>query len=174
MNGEKSKKTHFFGLYNSVQSRLYTYLLTIVHSRNDAEDILQETAILLWEKFDTYQAGTNFGAWALQVARLKALEYQRKHKSRVLFDMDFYTAVSNRAEDSLSDIDERSAALRFCLEKISESNLKLLTMRYKKDIPVKKIAQLTGRSANGLYQSFSKIFSVLRDCMDKYLARQTL
>jgi RNA polymerase sigma-70 factor (ECF subfamily) len=174
MNEEILKKSHFFGLYNSVQSRIYAYLLTIVHSRDDAEEVLQETAIILWEKFDTYQLGTNFGVWAVQIARFKALEYLRKHKSRMFFDEAFYNAISDQAEESSSDVDGRSEALRFCIKKIPENNLKLLAMRYKKDISIKRISQLTGRSANGLYQSFSKILSALRNCMDKYIAQQNL
>lgn len=174
MNNEKSKKSRFFGLYNSVQPRIYTYLLTIIHNRNDAEDVLQETATVLWEKFDAYQEGTSFGAWAVQIARLKALEYIRKHKSRMFFDDKFYDMISEKAEESSSDVHGRSEALHFCLKKIPDNSLKLLAMRYKKDISIKRISQLTGRSSNGLYQSFSKILNALRTCMDNYLARQTL
>lgn len=174
MNGEKSKKSRFFGLYNNVQSRIYTYLLTIIHNRNDAEDVLQETAAILWEKFDTYQEDTSFGAWAVQIARYKAFEYMRKHKSNMFFDEAFYNAISDQAAESSSDVHVRSEALRFCLKRIPENSLKLLTMRYKKDISIKGISQLTGRSANGLYQSFSRILNGLRNCMDKYLARQAI
>ena len=174
MNNELSRKSRFFGLYNSVQSRIYTYLLTMIHNRNDAEDVLQETATVLWEKFDTYQEGTSFGAWAIQIARLKSLEYMRKHKSRMFFDETFYQAVSEQVEKGSSDVHERSESLRFCLKKLPENSLRLLTMRYKKDIPIKRIAILMGRSPNGLYQSFSRILNVLHDCMGKYLTRQAL
>ena len=42
----------------------------------DAEDVLQEANLVLWRKFDQYQEGTNFFAWACQIIRYEVLKYQ--------------------------------------------------------------------------------------------------
>ncbi|HOM61894.1 MAG TPA: sigma-70 family RNA polymerase sigma factor [Anaerohalosphaeraceae bacterium] len=173
MDKERAKNLLFFKLYNSLQLRLYSYLLVLVHNSSDAEDILQETAAVLWEKFDQYQEGTNFASWAFSVARYKALQFLRTNKNtRMIFDADFYEKVSQYAQQVTEDADERAAALQQCLEKIPENGRKLLFMRYGKNIPIKKISQLTGRSDNSLYQHFWKIIQVLRACIEKKLTSQ--
>ncbi len=175
MKSDISKQARFFRHYNSVQVRLYSYLLTVVHNRNDAEDILQETAIVLWEKFDEFQEGTSFGAWAVRIAGFKALEFMRHNrKTRMFFDESFYESICQEAEESTVDVPERLEALHFCLNKVPDPSKKLLAMRYMKDIPIRRISHQTGRSAAGLYQTFTRLIGLLRDCMDKYIARETL
>ncbi|MCK5000210.1 MAG: sigma-70 family RNA polymerase sigma factor [Anaerohalosphaera sp.] len=175
MMDELSKQARFFKLYNSVQTRLYSYLYTVVHNRNDAEDLLQETATILWDKFDQFQEGTNFGAWAVRIARNKALEFMRRNKkTRMIFDSDFYNQVSEHAKKSSSDVNARSNALLFCLEKLPDKSKELLSMRYKKELTIKRISQLMDRSTNGLYQTYSKIIEALRNCIDKHLAQQEI
>lgn len=170
---ENDKKSRFFGLYNQVHVRLYGYLLAIVHNQTDAEDLLQDTAVVLWDKFDQFREGTNFGAWAVKIASNKAIDFVRKNRNtKMFFSEDFYTTVSQQALKDSFDDSEHSEAFGFCLDKLPENSRKLLSMRYKKGISIKHISRLTGRSANGLYQSFSRIISAMRECMTKYIARQ--
>jgi RNA polymerase sigma-70 factor (ECF subfamily) len=175
MNTDSQKSTRFFQLYNSVHTRAYSFLIILVHNHNDAEEILQETAAVLWEKFDTFEEGTNFGAWAIQIAKNKALEFLRNNqKTRMIFDNDVYTSISEIAETTSADTTDRVQALNFCMTRLGDQNRKLLYWRYRNNVSVKKIAQLTGRSLNGLYQSYSRIIELLRCCIQKKLAEMEL
>ncbi|MFC1766200.1 sigma-70 family RNA polymerase sigma factor, partial [Planctomycetota bacterium] len=121
MANQELKHIRFFRLYNSIQVRLYSYLLTVVHNRTDAEDLLQETAIFLWERFDQFEEGTSFGAWAIRISQYKALEFMRRNKkTRIVFDDDFYNKVSLCSLQSSSDVSEREEALRSCIKKLPE------------------------------------------------------
>ena len=42
------------------QRKLFGYILTLVPSRADAEDILQEASLTICEKFSSFEPGTNF------------------------------------------------------------------------------------------------------------------
>lgn len=171
---EKVPKSHrFFKLYNSVHARLYSFLLIVVHNHDDAEELLQETASILWEQFDRFEEGTNFGAWAVAVARNKALEFLRKNKkTREVFNESFYDQVSLYAQESSRDVSERAQALEICLGKLGHKDRDLLIMRYRKDISTKRISQMTGRSVNGLYQSFARIIGRLRRCITQQISVQ--
>ena len=169
---EDSRSSRFFKLYNPVQLRLYSYLLTIVHHPYDAEEVLQETSAILWEKFDQFEEGTSFKAWAISIARNCALAFMRKNKkTRMVFDESYYEKIAQFSEHASDDISDRVQALEHCLSKLSGRQKKLLVLRYNKDISIKRISQMTGRSINGLYQSFSYIIKGLRNCMTKYMTR---
>ena len=173
MNDEQTKAKRFFQLYNSVQLRLYSYLVIVLHNTNDAEDVLQETSIVLWEKFDDYQEGTNFGAWAIAIARNKSLRFMDNNKrTRQLFSNDFYKRVSELASISVGDVDQRSEALQICLEKVPDDGKELLTMKYTKEMSYQKISQYTGRSVNNLYSYFCKLNRALKICIEKRIEAQ--
>ena len=173
MDNEKTKSDRFFNLYNSVHLRLYSYLLTILHNSNDAEEVLQETASLLWGKFDEYQEGSNFGAWAVKIGRNKALQFLKKHKqTRRIFDDNFYDKVSQYAEKSSNEADARLKALKACVDKLPEHVKKLLSMKFTKEMSYRKISQQTGRTTNSLYQVFWKIMQTLKDCIERQLSYQ--
>lgn len=170
MDDEVLKSERFFRLYNSVSLRVHSYLMILVHNKDVADELLQETATVLWAKFGEYEEGTSFGAWAVSIARLKALEYFRdRKKSRMVFEQSFYEKVSEHAKELSGDFDERVEALKDCLDKVPENQKKLLSMRFKKDLKITKISQLTGRPLGSLYHLFSRVMSGLRNCVEKKL-----
>lgn len=171
---EITKQALFLKLYAGISNRIYSYLLIMLHNRESAEEVAQETAMILWSRFDEYEQGTNFGAWAITIARLKAFEFLRKRRqSHMIFDDRFYEQVSDRAGESSEDLPKRIDALNACLRKLSEKQIALLSMRFKKNISIKKIAQITGQPAGSLYHRFSRIHRGLRICVEKQLIQQT-
>jgi RNA polymerase sigma-70 factor (ECF subfamily) len=170
MEDEDLKSEQFFKLYNSVSTRVLSYLVIMVHNKDDAEELLQETATVLWTKFDEYEEDTNFGAWAVSIARLKALEFFRERKkTRMVFDDTFYEKVSDQAKELSGDLPVRIEALKNCIDKLSVNQKKLLSLRFRKDLAIKKISQLTGRPLGSLYHSFSRMIIGLRNCVEKQL-----
>lgn len=165
-----SKSATFFSLYNTVQGRLYTYILMLVHNRTAAEDIMQETASIMWDQFDQFQEGTNFGAWAFRIARNKSLEFLRENKkSRIVLQENFYHQIAGEAEKSLDDFSFRLQALELCSRKLNSDDRKLLRMRYQKSMPIKDIAQTMGLSSSAMYKKLVRIMGILRICISKTL-----
>jgi RNA polymerase sigma-70 factor (ECF subfamily) len=52
--------------------------MTLVFSHQDAEEVFQNTSVVLWNKFGEFQPGSNFFAWASQVAYYEVLNYMRQ------------------------------------------------------------------------------------------------
>lgn len=168
MCADSQKHIRFFQSYNGVHTSLYSFLLVVVHNKEDAEELLQETAAVLWEKFDSFQEGTHFGAWAIQIAKYKAMEFLRKNKrTRMIFDDAIYQAISEEAEKTPPEMSHYVQALNKCLGRLVEQDQKLLQLRYRKNLSIKRIAQMMGRSRSGLYQTYSRIFDLLRCCIQK-------
>ncbi|HDS85335.1 MAG TPA: sigma-70 family RNA polymerase sigma factor [Phycisphaerales bacterium] len=171
--GEPEKKAvSFFRLYTSIQSRLYAFILTMVHNEHDAEELLQETAVYLWEQFDQYEPGTNFWAWAACVARFRVLDFHKKNrKTRPLFDNQMYRELFEIADAVTEESSDRRHALKICMEKLKSSDQKLLQLRFDKSYSIQRIAQLTGRSRHGLYKTMARILGLVRECMQRTLAQ---
>ena len=163
-----SKNTRFFKLYNSIQAPLRSFILMIVHNENDADDVLQTTAGILWEKFDQYEPGTNFRAWAYKVAKNQSLVLLRKRrKTGMEFSDEIAEKIAEFAEKTPWSSHDRKKALSECMDKLNSTDQVLLQMRYQKNLAVKEIAGQTGRSINGFYKTLTRIHSVLKECIDR-------
>ena len=167
MEKKEIESARFFRLYNGAQKRVYSYLLMLVHNHSDAEDLLQETASILWEQFHKFDKQRSFAAWAIGIARNKALDFLKsKRHSRPLFNDEFYDDISKLAESESENTDKRFKALRSCVKKLSTLDQNIINLRFEKGIPVKKLSQDSGYSVDAIYKRISRIYVVLRQCVN--------
>ncbi len=68
-------------LYDRHAQVVYNLILRIVHTRESADDILQETFWQVWKKADDFRGGTA-AAWLYRIARNKSLDQLRRHGAR--------------------------------------------------------------------------------------------
>src|SRR6185295_20198322 len=90
------------------QRRIFGYLYTLVPDRHDAEDLLQETSLVICEKFHEFTPGTDFVAWACQIAwwRIRAAR-QKYARSKVVFDEKVLESVAQTAATMQVEISDR-------------------------------------------------------------------
>lgn len=163
----------FFQLFVGCQNHLYALILVMVHNESDAEDILQETAAIMWEKFGEFEAGRSFLAWGVGIARNKALDFHRKtQRSRARLGHKTYEQIIQRATHAADRIADRSEALKACQKKLKESDRRIIFMRYEKNLPIKTIADRLGLSTSGLYKNMSRILNLLQQCIKMTLAQK--
>jgi len=170
MDNNEPKSAQFFRYYNGAQKKLYAYLLMMVHNHSDAEDLLQETASALWEQYEQFDPNRNFAAWAIGIARNKAIDFLRqKRTTRPMFSDSFYEKMSTLAEEESQNVDRRLLALRACVKQLSADNQRLLRLRFEEGIPIKKLSQNSPSSPQALYKKISRIYTSLYNCIHRTL-----
>ena len=102
------------------QSRLRAFVRCLLVRSSDVDDLLQEINVVLWEKADEFQQGTDFWAWASQVARYKVLNQVRKYgRERVVFDEETLQQIIETSSRKLQQLDARQEALNHCLKQLA-------------------------------------------------------
>lgn len=160
----------FLRLFAQAQRRIHAYILALVYDTNTAADLLQEVNIVLWRKFDQYQAGTNFFAWAREIARFAVLRHRQINAGRiVMLDPQVLDELADRFADTMPPNDEdcRRQALDTCLQKLAEADRELILARYRPGASVKAIAERAERTVNSVSQSLSRIRRVLAECVER-------
>jgi RNA polymerase sigma-70 factor (ECF subfamily) len=163
------RQAEFVRLLTQHSSRIFGFVMALCVNRSDADDLFQNTSVLLWEKFDDFQPGTNFLAWACRIAYFEAL-YDRRKGRRVKTLSD--AAWEALAADALQVIDqpnERHEALADCLSKLSSRDRELLEHKYFSQRSVAEIAERYSKSVHSIYRSLSRIHSSLLHCMRRAL-----
>jgi RNA polymerase sigma-70 factor (ECF subfamily) len=167
------RMAEFVELYSRYYPRLQYYLMALLPSANDAADVLQESSLVLWEKFATYESGTNFYAWACKIARFQALKYRnRMGRSAKLLDDAVLEKLSEEAMGDEIDPAASLEALAYCLERLSERNRSLIRRRYQPNVSVREMAAEVGCSANALSKLLGKIRHLLMDCVERKLSSE--
>jgi RNA polymerase sigma-70 factor (ECF subfamily) len=78
----------FAAQYQQAYQRLTLVAVGVTGERSSAEDIVQEAAIIAFEKIEQFERGTNFSAWLAEIVRRCALNYRRKSNHRRTFAAD--------------------------------------------------------------------------------------
>jgi RNA polymerase sigma-70 factor (ECF subfamily) len=169
---QRERHSLFSELIASHQSELYGYIFAVVRDWQDADDLFQSLCVVLWRKFDSFQPGSCFLAWARQAARLEVSNYLRRKRSlncvsdRVLNTL---TAVSADAE---GDNAQHLVALRHCRAKLPVADEELLSLRYIDELSVLEIAERLQRLQPSISRSLNRIRHWLLNCVQLELAQQ--
>ena len=148
------------------QRRIFAYIHTLVPSRSDAEDILQEACVTICEKFDQFESGTNFYSWACQIAYWKVRAARKKYAtSKIIFNQEVLDVVVETRGQMEEDLDDRHEALSRCLQKLNERDRRMVLIRYESGNNVAEAAQACGRTIQGAYKALSRIRKALFDCV---------
>jgi len=163
------EQAEFVQLIAAGQRRLYAYILSMLPSPQHADDVLQETNVVLWEKMDTFEPGTNFNAWSFKIAYFQTKAYLKKHRrqSGVIFDAPMIERLASLAASHSDELEERHQTLRGCLAKLGDEDRDLIRRRYQDQRPVNEIAAALGRTAGALRQALYRIRGNLRRCIEQ-------
>ena len=170
---DSGKPEQFIDLYTRHQRRVYLYILTLIPNRADAEDILQETNLVLWQKFDEFRSGTNFFSWACRIAHYEVLKLRRR-KSRGMrfFTDEFLEDIAVEITADADMLETQYQALADCLEKLSDKDRDLIQRRYLPESSVKLVADQVGRSVDAVYKALNRIREALFECVDRTLSAE--
>lgn len=169
------KSKLFLRLFLQNERRLYAYVFTLLPNRADADDMLQETSLVMWDKFDPQNPPTDFTAWGCRIAYFKILDFHKRcHRSRVRFSQAMLERVAETAavQADVLQLDDRRAALAGCLEKLTPRDRELLVCRFADGATTQSTSEQTGRSVEAVYKALAKVRQALFECVQKALARE--
>ena len=168
---DPAKTEAFVRLHARYQQRVYSFILTLVPHDADAEDILQETGVVLWKKFDEFRPGSDFVRWANRIAYLEVLKYRRRHaQEKIRFDEELLKEIAAVTADMTDHLQQQQAALNSCLKKLSPQDRDLLERRYRRDATTRSAAEETGRPIGAVYKSLRRIMRNLLACVRREMS----
>ncbi len=149
------------------QTRIHTYILYHVPNRTDAEDILQDTIVVMLDKFSEFQEGTNFLAWGMTIARYKILSFKQKRRnSKLIFDDSMMALFENEiAVQMESAHKEETEVLKNCVGKLPPKHKIYLRLRYEQNLSYREIARQIDISMQAVYKTMTRIHVALLKCL---------
>lgn len=165
--------SEFVSLWTRYQPEVRRYVCILVPHVSDAEDVMQQTASRLWEKFEQYDPERPFVAWAIGFAYHEVLSSrQRKARDRLVFSEEILAQLDATIGEEASLLELRRRALDGCLEKLGAKERNLLLRRYSEHGAVQREAEQSRTSPHKLYYVIEKLRTRLLACIDDRMQQE--
>lgn len=161
--------------FTELQPGLRAFIGYLLNGAGGASDLTQDVNLVLWEKRDHFEAGTNFRAWAFTVARYEVLSHLRrirKEGKKVLFSAELVDRLAEEWQDESFDHEKHLVALEYCLEKLPSDDLDLMRARYRAHGGVERFAEKVGRNAGTLRLRLFRLRAALKRCVEKQIEEE--
>ncbi len=157
----------FLTLFLSSERELFRYVAALVPSVPEAEEIVQQTAIALWNKFDQYDARQPFTPWACRFALNIVKQWvARRQKWQSLLAEGLAEQLASRREELRPQFESRLTHLNACLEKLPVEQRGIVQGYYFQRQSVEAIAAEAKRSVEAIYKVLQRVRAMLRECIE--------
>ncbi|MCG8587081.1 MAG: sigma-70 family RNA polymerase sigma factor [Pirellulales bacterium] len=164
----------FARLFAAHHRRLFSYVRSMVPNRADADEVFQETCVVLWRKFADYDPERDFAPWALAVAhnQVRTWRHQVRRRSKIVFSDDLVQELAGEEALLCEELDRRSDFLEWCIGQLSPADRDLIAAYYDREEAPKDIARRLGQSVNAVYKAASRIRQTLFECIQRKIAAE--
>ena len=170
---ENQRHNQFLRAFTAHEPAIRAYVRRLVPSRADADDVMQEASVVLWEKFDSFRDGADFRAWAFGVARFEVLAWLRdKGRDRLVLDEAVVAKLAEETAEDEPHLQRQREALEACMAKVGPEQRALLMQAYQPESRIQDVAPGSGRTVPGFYQWLHRMRRILLDCIRRALAQE--
>ena len=159
-------------LLSSHQADLFRYIFALLPHEEDARDVLQETCVALYRKFEEYDADRPFLAWAYRFAFLEILKQrERSQRAGRLLSTDLLERLAQERTEHEPILQARLVALDACLKELPDVDRALIRKRYQTKARVEDLTAEFGPSRRTLFRKLERIRRILFECISRRVAK---
>lgn len=157
------------------QDTLFRYIFALLPQEADARDVLQETSLALFRKFDQYDSTRPFLPWAYRFAYLQVQKHREKNaRSPLLFREDVMDLIAQEHSRIAPQLDERLRLLDACLDKLAPKDKELVTCRYALRQSAEEMMERFTLSRRTLFRNLELLRQRLHECVNQHLQSEGL
>lgn len=162
----------FVLLFGQSQPDLRRYIYSLCHNMGDTEDILQETSLALWRKFEKYDSKQPFLNWSFRFAYYEVMKFREKQKKTHALCETTLKILAEEHADNLDILKAQRRVLEHCVAKLPEHEKELIELRYGQKLTITKINQMFSETGKKIYRAFERIRFKLYECVDLTLTEE--
>ena len=170
---QREQHDRFLRLFMAQEESLRVFVRSLLLSHDEEREVMQETAVVLWRKFEPEMTDEAFCRWAFGVARMEALAFRRdRARDRHSFGDNVYELLAETIVEQTEKLEAERRALDACLQTLPDEQLRLVQAAYAPGVKIDELAAQLGRTAMALYKTLHRIRLVLADCTRRRLAAE--
>ncbi len=150
-------KEHAFGeLLDVYQERLYWHIRKIVHTHENADDVLQNTFIRIYKSIGNFQEKSSLHTWMYRIAYNESIRFLNKNSKKRYDNIDQVSESNLEVlfEDEYFDGDEIQKKLNLIIDGFKEKQKRVFQMKYFDDLSFRQISDILNISESTLKSTY--------------------
>lgn len=152
-----TRREGFAVLVRQYSEPLYWKVRRIVLNHEDANDVLQNAFLKIWNNLDTFQGKSALSTWLYRIAINEALDFVRRQKnvnSATVSTEDEPGVAAWLMGDDYFDGDEAQARLQEAVARLPEVQRTVFTLKYFDELKYSEISKILDTSEGALKASY--------------------
>lgn len=153
---EATKEKAFTGIVKKYQEKLYWHIRRMVVDHDDADDVLQNVFIKVWNALANFREDSRLYTWLYKIATNECLTFldQQKRKSAVHLD-EVESGLSNKIKaDDGFDANKLEWKLQLAIQQLPEKQRLVFNLRYYEEMPYEEMSRILDTSEGALKASY--------------------
>jgi RNA polymerase sigma factor (sigma-70 family) len=160
-----TKEKAFTGIIKKYQEKLYWHVRRMVVEHEDANDVLQNVFIRVWNGLENFREDAQLYTWLYRIATNECLSFleQKKRKSTVSLG-DVETGLSNTIKaDKHFDPNKLEWKLQLAMQQLPEKQRIVFNLRYYDEMPYEEMSKVLETSEGALKASYHHAVKKIED-----------
>ena len=161
----ETKERAFTAIIKKYQEKLYWHIRRLVVEHEDANDVLQNVFIRVWNGLENFREDSQLYTWLYRIATNECLSYleQQKRKSALSFD-EMESGLSNKiVADKYFDPNKLEWKLQLAIQQLPEKQRVVFTLRYYDEMPYEEMSRVLDTSEGALKASYHHAVKKIED-----------
>ncbi|MDE3742095.1 RNA polymerase sigma factor [Maribacter polysaccharolyticus] len=156
LKNPKQKNKAFEDLLDAYQERLYWHIRKIVLTHDNANDVLQNTFVRVYNGIGNFKGNSTLHTWMFRIAFNESIRFLEKNKIKPAFNQngDNNDYLNNLTQDAYFDGEEVQLKLHAIISRLSEKQQRVFQMKYFDDLSFHEISEILDVSENTLKSSY--------------------
>ena len=158
--------------WTRAQRTVAAFVRSLITDFHQSEEVLQRVAVILVRKYEQYDPGRPFVAWAIGCAKIEALTFLRERGTdRLLFDNALVDQIAESYEQTEQNKSPVSRFLDECVEELDGRSRRAIQLRYTNNLRSVNIAREMQISDGAARMLLSRARTLLRKCVEARTTR---
>ena len=161
----ETKERAFTAIIRKYQEKLYWHIRRMVVEHEDANDVLQNVFIRVWNGLENFREDSQLYTWLYRIATNECLSYleQQKRKSALSLD-EMEGGLSNKViADKHFDANKLEWKLQLAIQQLPEKQRLVFTLRYYDEMPYEEMSRVLDTSEGALKASYHHAVKKIED-----------
>ncbi|MEM1293758.1 MAG: sigma-70 family RNA polymerase sigma factor [Verrucomicrobiota bacterium] len=170
---DREQHDQFLRFFMEHEDALRLFVRSLLFDQEEARDVMQEVAVVLWRKFDPAMDNQSFRRWSFGVARMEVLSFRRdRARDRHSFGEDVVELLEQSVQQEAASLECERDALSRCVNKLPQAQRELVHTAYESGVKINDLANELGCTSMALYKKLHRIRIQLMDCTRKEMASE--
>jgi len=151
-----TREAAFTDLIKKYQERLYWHIRRMVVSHEDANDLLQNVLIRVWNALEKFREESQLYTWLYRIATNECLSFLEQQKKKVTLALsDDENGMERQLKaDTHFDANQLEWKLQLAIQQLPEKQRLVFSLRYFDEMPYEKMSKVLDTSEGALKASY--------------------